>query len=105
MNPKPSFTSHLKALLLGGAIALSANQSAKAVQAPSDSKKLSPDDRVAKIRESLQGGGNELSASGLRPGASDADVMWWRNAWGNGGWHNWHNGWRNGGGWGNWHNW
>ncbi|NDG70633.1 MAG: hypothetical protein EBY32_04870 [Proteobacteria bacterium] len=59
-------------------------------------------DRVNKVREAV---GN--SQSSILPGdanAVDSDIMWWRNAWGNGGWHNWHNGWRNGGGWRNWLN-
>jgi len=40
-------------------------------------------------------------------GGAEAGMMWWRNGWGNGGWHNWGNGWHNwhNGGWGNWHNW
>ena len=98
---KPTFTNHLKTLMLGGAIALAANQVSQAAAVPAAPSSESPVDlRVAKVREAMQ--------SSLQPGQStgqaDAGVMWWRNAWGNGGgWHNWHNGWHNGG-WGNWHN-
>lgn len=109
MNHKPSFTTSLKALLLGGALALTATHSAKAVQSAPDTKKSnSPDERTAKIREALKQGGSEAIASGPITAPGGAGLMWWRNAWGNGGgWHNWGNGWHNfrPGGWGNWHNW
>lgn len=98
-------TDHLKALLLGGAVAITTSQSASAANTEPDPAK-SLEGRIEKIRQQV----NELPASdSFRTGngpQSDADLMWWRNAWGNGGWHNWHNGWGNGGwGWRNWHNW
>ncbi len=103
---KPTFTNHLKSLMLGGAIALAAGQSAKAAAIPSAPSGESPvDQRVAKIREALDAQGPGALKPGQVTGDEAAGVMWWRNAWGNGGgWHNWHNGWHNGG-WGNWHNW
>ena len=99
---KPTFTNTLKTLMLGGAIALAAGQTSQAAGVPVSSNASSVDLRVAKVRAALE------TANTVQPGqgASQADpgVMWWRNAWGNGGgWHNWHNGWHNGG-WGNWHN-
>src|SRR5882757_5224128 len=106
--PKAKFTDHLKALLLGGAIAAAAAQSASAANLPAaPSKDTSLDARVERIRQQMT---DAQSNNDIRVGNGSqgtADVMWWRNAWGNGGWHNWHNGWRNGGpgGWGNWHNW
>lgn len=100
---KPTFTNHLKTLMLGGAIALAANQASTAASTPAAPAESSVDLRVAKVREALE------TPNALKPGQNtghaDAGMMWWRNAWGNGGgWHNWHNGWHNGG-WGNWHNW
>ncbi|HEY5793029.1 MAG TPA: GrrA/OscA1 family cyclophane-containing rSAM-modified RiPP [Chthoniobacterales bacterium] len=97
-------TSHLKALLLGGTVALTASQTASAAGKAPAPKSESLDARIEKIRQQA---GQNPADSNFRTGSgpqSDADLMWWRNAWGNGGWHNWHNGWRNGG-WGNWHNW
>lgn len=100
---KPTFTNHLKTLMLGGAIALAANQTSQAAAVPATASGESQVDlRVAKVREALE------TPNALKPGQStgqaNAGMMWWRNAWGNGGgWHNWHNGWHNGG-WGNWHN-
>ena len=99
---KPTFTNTLKTLMLGGAFALAANQTTQAAalpEAPAGASQV--DVRVAKIRAAME-------TPALRPGQStgqaDAGMMWWRNAWANGGgWHNWHNGWHNGG-WGNWHN-
>ena len=101
---KPTFTNHLKTLMLGGALALSANQVANAAAAPAAPvEKSAMDVRVAKVRETLDSTPNALNP-GQSTGTDEAGVMWWRNAWGNGGgWHNWHNGWHNGG-WGNWHN-
>ncbi len=102
---KPTFTNHLKTLMLGGAIALAASQNSQAATAPAPSAGSRVDERVAKIRETL----SEPTAMlpGQATGTADAGMMWWRNAWGNGGWHNWGNGWHNwhNGGWGNWHNW
>ena len=101
---KPTFTHHLKSLMLGGAIALAAGQTS---QAAATSAPDSPvDARVANIRESL----SAAPGAAVVPGQGvdqDPGMMWWRNAWGNGGWHNWGNGWHNwhNGGWGNWHNW
>ena len=100
---KPTFTNHLKTLMLGGAIALAATHTTQAAAVPAaPSSESQVDLRVAKIRAAME------NSNALKPGQStgqaDAGVMWWRNAWGNGGgWHNWHNGWHNGG-WGNWHN-
>jgi rSAM-associated Gly-rich repeat protein len=101
---KPTFTNHLKTLMLGGAIALAANQAASAAAStPVATSESSVDLRVAKVREVLETP-NTLKP-GQNTGQANAGMMWWRNAWGNGGgWHNWHNGWHNGG-WGNWHNW
>lgn len=101
---KPTFTNHLKTLMLGGAMALAAGQTSNAAAVP-PSGESSMDQRVAKVREAVD------AQAALNPGPGTghegADLMWWRNAWGNGGgWHNWHNGWHNwhNGGWGNWHN-
>jgi hypothetical protein len=96
---KPTFTNHLQSLLLGTALAASAVPSMQAAATPETSISA----RVAKIRQSV----SEAPPSvlpGANPDQDEADLMWWRNAWGNGGWHNWHNGWRNGGGWHNWLN-
>lgn len=102
---KPTFTNHLKTLMLGGAIALTATQNTNAASAPAPASESSVDLRVAKVREALDAQGPGALTPGQSTGQADAGVMWWRNAWGNGGgWHNWHNGWHNGG-WGNWHNW
>lgn len=103
---KPTFTNHLKTLMLGGAMALVAGQTSNAAAIPSSSSgESSVDQRVAKVREAV----NKQAALNpdLGSGHDGADLMWWRNAWGNGGgWHNWGNGWHNwhNGGWGNWHN-
>src|SRR4051812_30727034 len=102
--PKAKFTDHLKALLLGGAIAAAATQAASAANLPVEpAKEKSLDARLDLIRQQMDTQANtnfrDGNASPVAP-----DTMWWRNAWGNGGWHNWHNGWRNGG-WGNFHNW
>jgi len=105
---KPTFTNHLKTLMLGGAMALAAGQSSPAAALPSAPANESPVDlRVAKVREALDAKSENTLAPGQGTGTDDAGVMWWRNAWGNGGWHNWGNGWHNwhNGGWGNWHNW
>jgi len=96
-------TSHLKALLLGGTVALTAAPSASAAGKAVTPKTESLDARIEKIRQQV---GENPADSNFKTGngpQDSADVRWWRNAWGNGGWHNWHNGWRNGG-WGNWHN-
>lgn len=99
---KPTFTNTLKTLMLGGAFALAANQASQAAASAAPAGESPVDQRVAKVREALE------TPNALKPGQSngqaEAGMMWWRNAWGNGGgWHNWHNGWHNGG-WGNWHN-
>lgn len=97
---KPSFTNHLKSLVIGGAMAASIVPQIQAATTASEQSSIA--ERVNKVREAV---GN--SPASVLPGganASDADLMWWRNAWGNGGFHNWHNGWRNGGGWHNWLN-
>lgn len=98
-------TDHLKALLLGGAIALGiTTQTSEAAQVEPPRTGDSLDARIQKVRaQTRDQNANFLVGSGSP--SQDADLMWWRNAWGNGGWHNWHNGWRNGGGWGNFHNW
>jgi len=97
---KPSFTNNLKSLILGGALAASV---VPQIQAAVTTAQGTIADRVDKVREAAANApASVLPAS---DDASSADIMWWRNGWGNGGWHNWHNGWRNGGGWGNWHNW
>jgi rSAM-associated Gly-rich repeat protein len=101
---KPTFTNHLKTLMLGGAIALAANQTSGAA-AVAPTGKSSVDLRVAKIRQAMEAGSPNTLTPGQGSVKGEAGMMWWRNAWGNGGgWHNWHNGWHNGG-WGNWHNW
>lgn len=111
MNQPTSLTQHLKAMLLVGAAALAASQQqAKAAAVPEEK---SIDQRVEALRQKIekldqQGGAatNEIRVGNGSP-SDDADMLWWRNAWGNGGWGNWHNGWHNwrNGGWGNWHNW
>lgn len=109
MNSKPNdssnakLTDSLKALLLGGALALSTTQNGQAAPVqPKVSDSL--DTRIQKLREQARENPNFLTGNG--PAVDGSDLMWWRNAWGNGGWHNWHNGWGNGGfGWRNWHNW
>lgn len=104
---KPTFTNLLKTLMLGGALSLAAGSPSKAASMATPQTKSSVDDRVAKIREALESQNGDLFKTGNGQGEGAADVMWWRNVWGNGGWHNWHNGWHNwhNGGWGNWHNW
>jgi hypothetical protein len=109
MKPQDSsnakLTDHLKALLLGGAIAFGAAQNGLAAQAPQPQTNDALDARIQKVRAQAQDQTADF-LTGNGPAADGSDVMWWRNAWGNGGWHNWHNGWRNGGGgWGNFHNW
>jgi hypothetical protein len=97
---KPTFTNHLQSLLLGSALAVSAVPQVQAAFAPSANSSIAS--RVEKIRQAA----SSLPAD-IVPGVGtdeEADLLWWRNAWGNGGWHNWHNGWRNGGGWHNWLN-
>jgi rSAM-associated Gly-rich repeat protein len=100
----PTFTNHLKTLMLGGAIALAAAQTSNAAVMPSAGE--SPVDvRVAKIREALDAQAPNALTPGQAAEPGDAGMMWWRNVWARGGrdwgngWHNWHNG-----GWGNWHN-
>lgn len=102
---KPTFTHHLKSLMLGGAIALAAGQASQAAAVPAQDSPV--DARVAKIRESLSASSGGAVLPGQGVDQADPGMMWWRNAWGNGGWHNWGNGWHNwhNGGWGNWHNW
>ena len=97
---KPSFTNHLKSLVIGGAMAASVIPQIQAATSLPDQTSIA--DRVNKVREAV--GNSQASVLPGGANASDADIMWWRNAWGNGGWHNWHNGWRNGGGWRNWLN-
>ena len=101
---KPSFTNHLKSLVIGGAMAASVIPQIQAAASLSDQTLIA--DRVNKVREAV--GNSQASVLPGNANASDADIMWWRNAWPNGGWHNWHNGWhngwRNGGGWHNWLN-
>lgn len=110
MNSKPQdapnakLTDRLKALLLGGALAIAAAQTSSAAQVQPKAEE-SLETRIQKLREQVQENPNAAFKTGNGPAEDGSDLMWWRNAWGNGGWHNWHNGWRNGGGWGNWHNW
>lgn len=85
---KPTFTNHLKTLMLGGAIALAANQTSQAAAVAGES---SVDLRVAKIRQAMESGTADTLAHGQGSAKGDAGMMWWRNAWGNGGWGNWHN--------------
>jgi len=102
--PKAKFTDHLKALLLGGVIAAAATQSASAANLPANpAKEESLESRLDRIRQQMDTQANLNFHEGTATQGTP-DTMWWRNAWGNGGWHNWHNGWRNGG-WGNFHNW
>lgn len=101
MNPK--LNAKLKALLLGGTVAFSLEQTASAAstELPKPEKINALEARVEKIRQQLENDQSNDSftfKTGSGP-QGNADLMWWRNAWGNGGWHNWHNGW------GNWHNW
>lgn len=99
-------TDQLKALLLGGALTVVATQSASAAAAPVETQE-SLDARIQSIRDKLKDEQNPQPGirEGSGPTAEGADLMWWRNIWGNGGWHNWHNGWHNWGNhWGNWHN-
>lgn len=97
---KPSFTNNLKSLVIGGAMAASVIPQIQAATPLLDQTSIA--ERINKVREAVDNTQASVLPGGVN--ASDMDVMWWRNAWGNGGWHNWHNGWRNGGGWGNWHN-
>jgi rSAM-associated Gly-rich repeat protein len=104
MNNTMNLTMQLKALLAGGAAAIALGQQVQAAALPSN-ESSDIETRITKVRESLA-----KMDSGILQGkgqvAGSADMMWWRNAWGNGGWHNWGNGWHNwhNGGWGNWHN-
>ncbi|MEI8292490.1 MAG: hypothetical protein WCG66_00720 [bacterium] len=95
---KYTFTNNLKTLMLGGALAVSAASQAQAVTVCAEVSTITK--RVEKIRQAAA----DASVMPSSVTSGSADVMWWRNAWGNGGWHNWHNGWRNGGGWHNWLN-
>jgi len=110
-NPeKTKVADRLKALLLGAAAVTAVQSSSAAQVAPAPQQGPgSLEARVEKVRQQL----NENPAAGeIRTGngnPGDAELFWWRNAWGNGGgggWHNWGNGgwhnWHNG--WGNWHN-
>ncbi len=105
MNPKENLITHLKTLMLGGTVALAMTQNAQAAKLAPQDAASDIDTRVAKVRESL-GRTTPGIVEGRQPAPGHADMLWWRNAWGNGGWHNWHNGWHNwhNGGWGNWHN-
>jgi hypothetical protein len=110
MNSKPEdssnakLTDSLKALLLGGALALASTQNSEAAAAPAKASDAL-DARIQKLRDQVRDTPSTNIRVGKGPAEDGSDLMWWRNAWGNGGWHNWHNGWRNGGfGWGNWHN-
>lgn len=108
---KHSFTSQLKSLMLGGAaLALSAGATSSANAAAVSSTSESPlDQRVAKVRQAIENqvnGGLEQDTSKERGGGPG--TLWWRNGWGNGGFHRrwgngggWGNGWRNGGPWAN----
>jgi rSAM-associated Gly-rich repeat protein len=106
MNPNERLTTHLKALLAGGAAAVALSQHVQAAALPAPDAAQNIETRVAKVRESLSKMDDGV-VEGRGPIAGNPDMMWWRNAWGNGGWHNWGNGWHNwhNGGWGNWHNW
>lgn len=80
-------TSHLKALLLGGTVALTASPSASASAKAVTPKMESLDARIEKSRQQADenpGDANFKTGSGPK---SDADLMWWRN----GGWGIWHN--------------
>jgi rSAM-associated Gly-rich repeat protein len=99
---KPTITQQLKTLILGGALAVSANSTSSAVVVNDVASGQSPiDARVSKLLSSMESGGQSSMNFGegvekLAPG-----TMWW----GNGGWRRgWGNGFRNGGfrnGWGN----
>ncbi len=110
MNNQPQdssnakLTDRLKALLLGGALAIAATQTSSAAQVKAGATE-SLDTRIQKLRDQVRESPGAECRAGNGPSKDGGDLLWWRNAWGNGGWHNWHNGWRNGGGWGNWHNW
>lgn len=101
---KNSFTNQLKSLMLGGAaLALSAGATSSANAAAVSSTSESPlDQRVAKVRQAIENqvnGGLEQDTNKERGGPG---TLWWRNGWGNGGFHRgWGNGWRNGGPWAN----
>ena len=107
---KHSLTSQLKSLMLGGAaLALSAGATSSANAAAVSSTSESPlDQRVARVRQAIENqvnGGLEQDTSKERGGPG---TLWWRNGWGNGGFHRrwgngggWGNGWRNGGPWAN----
>jgi len=43
------------------------------------------DQRVAKIRQAMESGAADTLARGQGSAKGDAGMMWWRNAWGNGG--------------------
>ncbi len=104
MNNTMNLTVQLKALLAGGAAAIALGQQVQAAALPSN-ESSDIETRIAKVRESLAKMDSGI-LEGKGANAGNADMMWWRNAWGNGGWHNWGNGWHNwhNGGWGNWHN-
>lgn len=109
-NPQSTsggLTDQLKALLLGGALTVAATQSASAAGVPAAESKEALDARIQSVREKLkeEGGTQANILKGTGSPSEGSDLMWWRNIWGNGGWHNWHNGWHNWGNhWGNWHN-
>jgi len=110
MNSKPQdpsnakLTDRLRALLIGGALAIAAAQTSSAAQVqPKTTESL--DTRIQKLRDQVHENPNTDIRTGNGSAANGADLLWWRNAWCNAGWHNWRYGWRNGGGWGNWHDW
>ncbi len=116
MNRQPNessnakLTGSLRALLLGGALALASTQNSPAAPvSPLTGNSL--ETRIQKLRQQLHATPDANILTGNGPALDGADAMWWRNVWGNGGWRNvgwpngWRNGWRNGGRWGNWRNW
>jgi rSAM-associated Gly-rich repeat protein len=116
MPEKRDVTGFLKALLLGAALAVTAQKSNAAVTPPQLDRAPADDltQRLERARTLLAAEQTGTAALIPNEGAQGAaQTMWWRNwgnwhpGWGNGGWRNihWGNGGWGNGGWHNWHNW
>lgn len=96
----PTLTDRLKSLLLGGTVALLATHGASAAVVTPERDAV--ESRIEQVRQSVRAINDQAPIVQPGQGVNEGiQPTWWRNAWGNGGWHNWHNGWHNGG----WHNW
>jgi rSAM-associated Gly-rich repeat protein len=113
---KNTLTQQLKTLIMGGALAVSANSASSAVAVNDPGSTQSPIDvRVSKVLTSMESGSQASTNFGEGVEKIAPGTMWWgnggwRRGWGNGfrnggfrnGWHNggfrngWHNGWGNG---------